>query len=107
MIPKRGEMQSIDAGNAIKQLQELVNAGPGPDPQALNEAMLILFRLGGGVPSGYLSEKLIATKGSFETWLSARKWQSCGEDSQTFRSILLHDIEKLRKALARGAEGQD
>jgi hypothetical protein len=97
-------MQATDATAAITRLQDLVNAGPGASPEALQEATAILFGIGG---SGYLSEKVAATKVSFETWLGARKWEADGSDPQAFRMHLLQDIEKLRKALARGSTGQD
>lgn len=101
-------MQALDVGLAIKRLLELADMGPGANPEALQEAQAILHRMGSrGVASDYLAEKLTATNGSFETWLSERKWQVSGSDPQAFRMTLLQDVEKLRKALARGAEGQD
>ncbi len=101
-------MQAADAGHAIKRLQELASVGPGADPNALEEAQAILYRLGnGGEASGYLAEKLAAARGSFDTWFSDSKWEKYSADPQAFRVILLQDIEKLRKALARGAAGQD
>ncbi len=100
-------MQAADAGRAITRLQELVNSGPGENTEALHEALAILVSLGSSAATGYQSEKLAATKGSFETWLGIREWQAFGEDHKIFRAQLLLDIEKLRKALARGASGQD
>jgi hypothetical protein len=100
-------MQASDAGKAITRLQELVNQGPGENPEALKEAQAIVLRLGSHEATPYQSEKLTAVRGSFETWLSAHKWEAYGSDPQTFRMHLLQDIEKLRKALARWATGQD
>jgi hypothetical protein len=101
-------MQAADVGHAIKRLQELADTGPGANREALEEAQAILYRMGSaGGATGYLAEKLAGTKASFETWLSVREWEKYGADPQAFRAILLQDIEKLRKALARGAAGQD
>ncbi|MEO6367656.1 MAG: hypothetical protein ABIP38_06645 [Steroidobacteraceae bacterium] len=99
-------MQAADAGHAIQRLQELVTTGPGENTAALQEALSIFSRLGGVGSSPYLLERLAATKSSFETWLS-EKCGAQGCDPRTTRAILLTDIEKLRKALARGATGQD
>ena len=99
-------MQAIDAATVIARLVELVDAGPGANPEALGEATAILFRLTPGA-NGYLSEKLAETQRSFETWLSFGQSSGLGGDPQTFRMYLLQDIEKLRKALARGMAGQD
>jgi hypothetical protein len=94
-------MHAAEAGHAIKRLLELVNAGPRY-PVALQEAQAIFRRMGGeGGATGYLAEKLAAAQGSFEAWLSD------GSDAQALRVVLLQDIEKLRKAIARGAAGQD
>lgn len=101
-------MQAADAGHAIGRLKELAKIGPGANPEALKEVQAILYRMGGaGEAAGYLAEKLAVTKGSFEIWLSDRKWEKYGGDPQAFHAILLQDIEKLRKAIARGAAGQD
>jgi hypothetical protein len=101
-------MQVADAGHAIERLRELATQGPGAHPEALKEAQAILSRLGvGGDPSGYLAEKLTAAKSSFEAWLSDSRRDSYGSDPQAFEATLLQDIEKLRKALARGSAGQD
>jgi hypothetical protein len=98
-------MQAADVGHAIRRLVELAGVGPGPDPEALKEAQAILHRMGSAAEArGYLEEKLIATKGSFDTWLGVGERRS---DPQACREALLQDIEKLRKALARGASGQD
>ena len=68
----------------------------------------MLFSLhGASQATGYVAERLNAAQGSFEAWLSDHAWQAHGSEPQVFRTILLGDIEKLRKALARGAAGQD
>lgn len=101
-------MHAAEAGHAIKRLQELASVGPGAHPDALKEAHAILYRMSnGGEATGYLAEKVAATKGSFEIWLSVRQWEKYGADPQAFRATLLQDIEKLRKAVARGAAAQD
>jgi len=99
-------MEAPDAIHAIERLRELANERPGDSPEALKEATTILYRMGSGA-SGYMSEKVAAAKGSFETWFSPRKGEKHGSDPDAFRAILMHDIEKLRKALARGTAGQD
>jgi hypothetical protein len=100
-------MQASDAGTAITRLQELVNAGPGANPDALNEVRAILARLASHEATSYQAEKLAAVMGSFNTWLSVGPLEGSGSDPESLRMHLLHDIEKLRKALARWAEGQD
>ena len=100
-------MQASDAGTAITRLQELVNAGPGANPDALKEVQAILARLGSRETTGYQTEKLAAVMGSFESWLSGGPLEGSGSDPESLRMHLQHDIEKLRKALARWAEGQD
>jgi hypothetical protein len=101
-------MHAAEAGHAIKRLLEIAHAEPGPDPETLQEAQAVLYRMSGGSEAtGYVAEKLAATRESFETWLSAGKWEKYGSNPQMFRTILLQDIEKLRKAIARGAAGQD
>jgi hypothetical protein len=99
-------MQAVDTGHAIDRLRQIAAVEPGEDPETLKEVQSILSRMGSGA-SGYLSEKIAATKGSFETWLSAGKWEKYGSDPKVFRTILMLDIAKLGKALARGAQGQD
>ena len=99
-------MEAPDAIHAIERLRELAGEGPGESPEALKEATTILCRMGSGA-SGYMSEKVAATKEGFETWFSAGNWEKYGSDPKAFRTILMHDIEKLRKALARGTPGQD
>ena len=98
-------MEAPDAIHAIERLRELAGEGPGENPAALEEAIAILCRMGSGA-GGYMSEKVAATREGFETWFSGRKWES-DSDPKAFRTILMHDIEKLRKALARGTSGQD
>lgn len=108
MKSQGGPMQAADVGHAIERLRELADKGPGAQPEALQEAQAILSRLGvDGDPSGYLSEKLTAARGSFEAWLGESKRDRHGSDSQASGATLLQDIEKLRKALARGSAGQD
>jgi hypothetical protein len=98
-------MQAADAGHAIARLLELANLGPGADSGALQEAQAVLYRMGGaGEATGYLAERITAARASFETWLGNGK---SGSDPQALRAVLLHDIEKLRKAIARGVAGQD
>jgi len=99
-------MEAPDAIHLIERLRELAGKGPGESPAALKELTTILHRMGSGT-SGYMSEKVAATKEGFEAWFSARKWEKYGSDPIAVRTILMHDIEKLRKALARGTAGQD
>jgi hypothetical protein len=68
----------------------------------------VLVRMGfGGAAAGYKAEKLAAVRDGFDAWFSARQWAAMGEDPDAFRRRLLHDIEHMKKALARGAAGQD
>ena len=99
-------MEAPDAIHAIERLRELAAQGPGENPTALKEATTILYRMGNGA-SGYMSEKVAATKERFEAWFSAPKWEENDSDPDAFRTILMQNIEKLRKALARGTHGQD
>ena len=86
--------EAVDNLHAIERLVALANAGPGLNANALQEAQAILSRMGfGNGAAGYKAEKLKVV------------WD--GFSSTPVSSHLLRDIDYLRKALARGAEGQD
>jgi len=91
-------MEAVDVLHAIERLVAIARSGNGIEPEALEEVSVILARMGlnSGSP-GYKAEKLAAVSGGFDAW------RSSGQRPDT----LLPDIEKLRKALARGSEGQD
>jgi hypothetical protein len=91
-------MEAVDVLHAIERLVVIARSAPGIDSGAMTEVTAILspMRLGED-PSGYKAEKLAAVSKGFEAW------QSSGR----IPGQLLHDIEKLRKALARGSGGQD
>ncbi len=91
-------MEAVDVLHAIERLVAIARSGPGIEPEALKEVSAILSRMGlsSGSP-GYKAEKLAAVSEGFGAWSS----------SGNRPEALLHDIEKLRKALARGSEGQD
>jgi hypothetical protein len=100
--------EAVDVLHAMERLVALAKAGPGADAGALKEANAVLFRMGlANGASGYKAEKLAVVRDGFEVWFSARKWGDDGDDPGTFRGHLLRDLEHLRKALARGSEGQD
>jgi hypothetical protein len=100
--------EAVDVLHAVERLVELAGAGPGPDAGALKEAHSILFRMGlGSGASGYQAEKLVAVRDGFESWFSPQGPAEYGGDCTSVRGRLLRDIEHLRKALARGSEGQD
>jgi 3-methyladenine DNA glycosylase/8-oxoguanine DNA glycosylase len=86
--------EAVDNLHAIERLVALAGIGPGADANALQEARSVLARMGLGTgATGYKAEKLKVVSDGFES----------GRD----RSVLMRDIDHLRKALARGAEGQD
>jgi hypothetical protein len=86
--------EAVDNLHAIEKLVALAGAGPGADANALQEARSVLARMGfGNGATGYKAEKLKVVSDGFESGLD--------------RSVLIRDIDHLRKALARGAEGQD
>jgi hypothetical protein len=100
--------EAVDVLHAMARLVALANARPGADAAALGEVDAVLFRMGlGNGAGGYKAEKLAVVRDGFAKWLSARQWADDGGDSKAFGSQLLRDLEHLRKALARGSEGQD
>jgi hypothetical protein len=100
--------EAVDVLHAVEQLLALAKRGPGADAAASHQVNVVLVRLGlGKVSSAYTAEKLAAVRDSFDAWFSARQWAAMGEDPGVFRHHLLHEIEHLKKALARGAAGQD
>jgi hypothetical protein len=100
--------EAVDILHAMERLVALANAGPGADAEALREANTVLLRMGlAKGATGYKAEKLAVVRDGFETWFSVRKWADNGDDSKIFKAQLLRDLEHLRKALARGSEGQD
>ena len=100
--------EAVDVLHAIENLVSLVDRAPATDANVLRDVDAILFRMGlGRGAKGYKAEKLASVRDAFHAWFSARGLQGGGDDSQLFRQRLLLDIEHLRKALARGSEGQD
>lgn len=91
-------MEAVDVLHAIERLVAIARSGPEIGADARAEVAAILSRMGlnSGSP-GYKAEKLAAVSEGFGIWSSG------GSRPEE----LLHDIEKLRKALARGSEGQD
>jgi hypothetical protein len=91
-------MEAVDVLHAIERLVAIARSGPALDPGAHGEVSAILARMGvSRDSSGYKAEKLSAVSQGFDAWLG----------SGQLPGQLLADIEKLRKALARGSEGQD
>src|SRR5258706_13899936 len=100
--------EAVDVLHAMERLVALANTGPRADSAALNEVNAILGRMGlGKGATGYKAEKLAVVRDGFAVWLGARQWTDSSDESKTFRSRLLRDLEHLRKALARGSGGQD
>jgi hypothetical protein len=100
--------EAVDVLHAMERLAALANAGPGVDTEALKEANAVLFRMGlAKGATGYKAEKLAVVRDGFESWFSVRKLTDHGDDPKIFKAQLLRDLEHLRKALARGSEGQD
>ena len=99
--------EAVDNLHAIERLVALVDAGPRADVAALQEAHAVLSRMGlESGASGYKAEKLQAVSDAFDAWLGVQA-QAAGDDAGISRGRLIRDIDHLRKALARGAEGQD
>jgi hypothetical protein len=91
-------MEAVDVLHAIERLVAIARSGPAIDAGALNEVSAILSRMGPGQDhSGYKAEKVAAVRAGFEAW----------QASGRLPDQLLPEIEKLRKALARGSGGQD
>jgi hypothetical protein len=86
--------EAVDNLHAIERLVALANTGTVASEKVLQEAQAILSKMGfGNGATGYKAEKLKVV------------WD--GFSSKPVSSHLLRDIDYLRKALARGAEGQD
>jgi hypothetical protein len=91
--------EAVDVLHAIERLVALANTGQRTDAAALDEVHSILSRMGLGTEAtGYKDEKLMAVREGFESWFGV---------TAVSKTQLLRDIELLRKALARGSEGQD
>ena len=91
--------EAVDNLHAIERLVVLAAAGPGANANALQEAQAILSKMGfENGATGYKAEKLKVVWDGFE---------DLPGDSGVARTQLLRDIDYLRKAMARGAEGQD
>lgn len=103
--------EAVDNLHAIEQLLALANAAPGADTDALQKVYAVLARLGlGSSASGYKAEKLKAVSDRFDAWLGSPQTNGrAAADISTgvARTRLVREIDVLRKALARGAEGQD
>ena len=101
--------EAVDVLHAIENLVSLVDRAPATDANVLRDVDAILFRMGlGKGAKGYKAEKLTSVRDAFRSWFSARgPHGGGGDDPQALRQRLLLDIEHLRKALARGSEGQD
>jgi hypothetical protein len=99
--------EAVDNLHAIERLVALVDAGPRADVEALKEAHAVLSKMGlASGASGYKAEKLKAVSDAFDSWLGGQP-QTASGDCGISRGRLIRDIDHLRKALARGAEGQD
>ncbi len=84
----------------VARLYQLMNSGPGQNPDALREVRDILSRIDGGrrLP-GYVGEKTGALGGSFGDWFSPRKWNRANDDGASARAFLHADISNLDGAL--------
>jgi hypothetical protein len=92
--------EAVDNLHAIERLLALAGTKPGASPEALAEAHAVLARMGyGRGASGYKAEKLKVVSDGFDSLFA--------DPPAIARSQLVRDIDYLRKALARGAEGQD
>jgi hypothetical protein len=100
--------EAVDVLHAIERLTSLVGAQPEPDPAALQSARDVLRSMGWGKgTTGYKAEKLAAVGEDFVTWFGTPDPAAASHDPNAFRTRMLQDIEHLKKALARGSEGQD
>jgi hypothetical protein len=98
----------VDVLHAVERLLALAHTGPGADAAALRQVDAVLDRMSkAGGASGYKAEKLAAVRAGFDTWFSAEPSAGRRDDPEVRRQHLLRDIEHLKKALARGAAGQD
>ena len=100
--------EAVDVLHAISRLTGLVGASPTPDAVALESARAVLRSMGwGNSATGYRAEKLSAVGEDYAAWFGAGVPSVISTDPGAFRTRLLRDIEHLKKALARGSEGQD
>ncbi|MEO8307395.1 MAG: hypothetical protein ABI616_05085 [Pseudomonadota bacterium] len=102
--------EAVDNLHAIESLVALVAAASGADAGAVMQAQAILSKMGlGNKAVGYKAEKLQQVSDGFNSWLGAHKAgpELSDDDVSAARTRLIREIEHLRKALARGAEGQD
>ena len=100
--------EAVDVLHAIERLTALVGPEPVPNPAALESVRAVLASMGlGNGSTGYRTEKLAAVSEDFATWFGVGVPAAISAVPGTFRTRLLRDIEHLKKALARGSEGQD
>ena len=91
--------EAVDNLHAIERLVALAKIGTGASDEVLQEAHAILSKMGfGNGAFGYKADKLKVVWEGFD---------SLSGESAVDRTQLIRDIDYLRKALARGAEGQD
>jgi hypothetical protein len=92
--------EAVDNLHAIEKLVALAGTRPGANAAALAEVHAVLARMGLDTgASGYKAEKLKVVREGFDSLLRDQPTITNGQ--------LVRDIDYLRKALARGAEGQD
>jgi hypothetical protein len=98
---------AINVLQTIERLTVLARTNPGPNAQALVgvREMLTIMGLNNGA-TGYKAEKLNAVMDDFVAWFGAQ-CVTDPTDVSTTRIHLLHDIEHLKKVLARWSESQD
>jgi hypothetical protein len=98
---------AIDALQAIEQLTALASTKPGPNPQALARVHDVLTSMGlNNGATGYKAEKLQAVQDDFAAWFQMQSAASA-DDPGAARIHMLHNIEHLKKVLARWSESQD
>ena len=98
-------MQAADVGHDIERLVAFLSEGPRTDPGGLLQAEYVLAHLERGAGANpYKLEKIAAVRADFRNWLGGA---TLAVEPATLKAQLIRDIEKLRKAFARGSESQD
>lgn len=91
--------EAVDNLHAIERLVALASSGPRVGADTVLQAHTILSKMGyENGATGYKAEKLKVVWEGFDSLCS---------DAVLRNGQLLRDIDYLRKAMARGAEGQD
>lgn len=93
-------MDLREAEILVDELAELIDAGPGMNPEGLRRVGEICWQFRNAERCDHLlAEKLHDARTMFGYWFSVRGWQQWGADGDGARVILGNDVENVRLAV--------